>query len=677
MENKDIKFLKGVGEKRAEKYAKLGVSSVKDLIEFYPRNYIDYTNFTTISQAILNDYNIIKAKVYKKQAEQRIRKGLSIFKVFVTDGETELVITIFNSKYLYDKLQVDNEYIFYGKVTGNSHRKEMSTLQFINYSDVLTMQPIYNLTEGLSNKMVSDNVKTALNLFKDDLIEPLTNNIVSENQLCHNRFAIEQIHFPKDNIALNIAKNRLIFNELLTLQLGLNMLKMKNRKNTTISLQNVDLKNFFDRLPFELTKSQKNAINDCVNDMKKTIPMNRLLQGDVGSGKTMVAAAIAYLTAVNNYQSAIMAPTEILAEQHFNTFVKIFEKINIKICLLTGSLTAKRKKEIKQLIQSGYYHIIIGTHALVQETVLFKKLGLVVTDEQHRFGVNQRGKLEKKGDNPHKLVMSATPIPRTLALIIYGDLDISIIDELPKGRQTIKTYSITKQKRARAFDFIKKHIEQGEQTYIICPAIDQNETDLFNVVEYEQKIKQTCLKDFSIGVLHGKLKTKQKEEIMEKFYRNEIQILISTTVVEVGVDVPNATIMLIENAERFGLSQLHQLRGRVGRGDKQSYCILLSDKTNDETTQRLKVMCDTSNGFVIAEQDLKQRGAGEFFGQRQHGLPRFKIANMVEDFEVLKKTQEVAKEIINNDLRLEKLENKGLRKMVIELFTKNDDITYN
>lgn len=677
MENKDIKFLKGVGEKRAGCYNKLGIKTVNDIINFYPRTYIDYTNFTTISQAILNENNIIKATVYKKQPEQRIRKGLSIFKVFVTDGEMQLAITIFNSKYVYDKLQLENEYIFYGKVTGNSHRKEMLTPQFTNYGQDLTMQPIYSLTEGLSNKMVSDNVKIALDLFKDNLTEPLPNYIVEQNELCDNRFAIEQIHFPKDDIALDIAKNRLIFNELLTLQLGLAMLKIRNRKNTTTSLKNICLQEFFKLLPFELTNSQKKSIDDCVIDMKKSTPMNRLIQGDVGSGKTMVAGAIAYLTAVNGYQTAIMAPTEILAEQHFKTFSNLFENSNIRVCLLTGSVTSKQKKEKKQLILAGYYQIVVGTHALVQDTVEFKNLGLVVTDEQHRFGVNQRGKLEKKGDNPHKLVMSATPIPRTLALIIYGDLDISVIDELPKGRQVIETYSITKQKRARVFDFIKKHIEQGEQAYIICPAIEQNETDLFNVVEYSEKLKTTCLGNFKIGVLHGKLKSKEKESIMERFYKNEIQVLVSTTVVEVGVDVPKATIMLIENSERFGLSQLHQLRGRVGRGEKQSYCILLSDKTNEETAQRLKAMCDTSNGFIIAEQDLKLRGPGEFFGQRQHGLPNFKIANMVEDFEILKKTQKIAKEITEKDPRLTSQQNKGLRKMVIELFKQNEDISYN
>ncbi|MDF2567873.1 MAG: ATP-dependent helicase RecG, partial [Oscillospiraceae bacterium] len=509
---------------------------------------------------------------------------------------------------------------------------------------------------------------SALELIKDDLFDPLPGEITERYGLCHIGYALQNIHFPKDKNALEIAKKRLVFEELLTLQLGLLKLRSRNRKSSSVMILDKDISAFLEALPYELTSAQKRAIDEALSDMKEQTPMNRLVQGDVGSGKTMIAAALCYACTKNGFQTALMAPTEILAEQHFHTLNKILSPLGIRICLLTGSLTPKQKTLLKSDIAEGQYDLVIGTHALVQDSTVFHSLGLVVTDEQHRFGVEQRSRLAQKGDNPHILIMSATPIPRTLALIIYGDLDVSVVDEMPIGRKPIETYCIDSRKRARAFGFIKEHIDEGRQAYIVCPLIEDTESELNAVTTYAQKLSKEDFVGYSVGLLHGRLKAQQKEQIMRDFSDNKISLLVSTTVIEVGVDVPNAVIMLIENAERFGLSQLHQLRGRVGRGEHQSYCILVSDHKGDETATRLKVMCKTSDGFKISEEDLKLRGPGDFFGERQHGLPALKIANMAENMEVLKHTQNLAKEIMSEDAELFLPKNKGLYTLVSELF---------
>ncbi len=669
--------LKGVGTKRATLYKKLGVDTIYSLLTFYPRAYLDLTDPTPIFETILNDNNVIKATVYKKQGEQRIRQGLSIFKVFVNDDSGELVVTIFNSKYMYDALVEGEEYYFYGKVTGNLIKREMTSPMFIRADESSLVRPTYNLTEGLSNKVIQGNIKEALTVWGDRLTDEIPTQIRNQYQLCQLRYAIENIHFPEDNEALKIAQKRLIFEELLILQLGLILLRRKNRKQTGVTIEDTDISGFYSTLPFTLTNGQQDAINDSLADLKRDIPMNRLIQGDVGSGKTMVAAALCYACHKNGYQSAIMAPTQILADQHYDTLSKQLEPIGVKCCLLTGSQTAKQRALINEGIKDGTYSVVIGTHTLVQESVEFQSLGLVVTDEQHRFGVAQRAALSNKGDNPHLLVMSATPIPRTLALIIYGDLDVSTIKELPAGRIPIDTFSISTKKRARALGFVKKQIDEGRQAYIVCPLIDENESDLISTTEYLNGLKTTELSSYNIGSLNGKLKAKEKEQLMARFKANEIQILVSTTVVEVGVDVANATVMMIENAERFGLSQLHQLRGRVGRGEHKSYCILVSDNQGEDNKKRLEVMKSTGDGFLIAEEDLKLRGPGDFFGLRQHGLPTLKLANLYDDMDMLKETQQLARVIIDKDNDLQSEENAGLRKLVKRLFRQNQQATLN
>lgn len=674
-----IRYLKGVGEKRAGLYEKLGIKTIEDLLGFFPRDYRDYSTPVPIADAPLGELCCVRARIYKKQGEQRIRKGLSVFKVFATDDTCDLVITIFNSRFQFDALELGKEYCFYGKIQGNLLRREMNSPSCLDPEKESAIKAIYHLTDGLSNKIISSGVSQALSLWGDQLIDPLPDWLRQEEELCHQRYAYEQIHFPKSLDEIEIARKRLIFEELLTLQLGLVLLRGRNREKTQIQIRDCNLTPFYEALPFSLTEDQKKSIEDGLNDFRKDVPMNRLVQGDVGSGKTMVASALAYCMAQNGYQTAIMAPTEILAVQHFRTFERILGPMGIRVVRLTGSVTGKRREALKQEIADGTAQIVIGTHALIQEQVVFDKLGLVVTDEQHRFGVEQRAKLSGKGENPHKLVMSATPIPRTLALIIYGDLDISVISQMPQGRLPVKTYLIDGGKRKRAYGFIRNHIREGRQAYIVCPLIEETEDigtgEMHAVNQYAQSLKESPLSDVRVGVLHGKMKAAEKEDVMRRFQERQLDLLVSTTVIEVGVDVPNAVIMMIENAERFGLSQLHQLRGRVGRGDLQSHCILVSDHRGEQTRERLKIMTKSSDGFYISEQDLKQRGPGDFFGERQHGLPALKIANMVTDMQVLKRTQQIAREILKKDPALTAEEHQGLSRLVKLLFehSKSDD----
>lgn len=670
--------LGGVGERRAALYRKLGVETIGDLLRLYPRDYLDLSAPLPVSELPLNETVVVKATVYRKRGEQRIRKGLSIFRVFASDGSGELIITIFNSKYMFDALCEEKEYYFYGKVTGTLLKKEMNSPQFFPADTAELLRPVYPLTEGLSNKLVQVNMHEALRLWGDRLEDGLPPDLRQERQLCQYRYAVENIHFPKDAAALSIARRRLVFEELFLLELGLLLLRSRDRATTAVQLMDTDIAPFLQALPFTLTKGQRDAINDSLADMQRDVPMNRLVQGDVGSGKTMVAAALCYACKKNGYQAAVMAPTQILAEQHYRTFQKLLAPLGLRCVLLTGTAgTRTEREELLAEISGGKADVVIGTHALVQEKVRFASLGLVITDEQHRFGVGQRAALTGKGDNPHLLVMSATPIPRTLALIIYGDLDISLIRELPAGRQPVKTFTIGSSKRGRALGFLYQNIKEGQQAYIVCPLIDENDSELVSLNAYVQALKGTPLSQCRIGALHGRMKPKEKESVMLAFQKHELDILVSTTVVEVGVDVPNATIMLIENAERFGLSQLHQLRGRVGRGEKQSWCFLLSDHPGEETHKRLSVMCATSDGFAIAEEDLKLRGPGDFFGQRQHGLPALKAANLAEDIVVLEEARASAEELLRLDAGLDAPEHTGLRQMVDGLFSQNGKLALN
>lgn len=669
---KDITYLKGVGEKRAKLYAKLDIKTVYDLLYHFPRSYIDYSKPVSINESVINENNIIKGTLTKKFPPSMIRKGMTIYKAILTDFESDITIVIYNSEYLFNKLVEGESYLLNGKVTGNFVRKEISSPIILPETIEEKIQPVYSLTDGLTQSLLQVTVKNALKVFDDNFYEPLPKWILNKYQLCTLQYAMKNIHFPGNIEEFEIAKKRLVFDELLLLQLGMLMLRGNNKELTGFVMQNYSIEEYYKSLPFELTNAQKSAINDCVHDMCEKYPMNRLVQGDVGSGKTAVAAACCYMAHNNGCQSALMAPTEILASQHYSTLKSFLEPIGVKVCLLTGSMTLKNKTSLKKEIESGVYSVVVGTHALVQQSTVFKKLGLVITDEQHRFGVNQRALLAQKGENPHKLVMSATPIPRTLALMIYGDLDISILDELPKGRQPIETYAVTGKLRERAFKFIAEQLSGGFQAYIVCPMIDENENDLQSVSAYAEKLKTTCLKSYNIGLLHGKLSGKQKDKIMQEFKDKKIDLLVSTTVVEVGVDVPNAVVMLIENADRFGLSQLHQLRGRVGRGEHKSYCILVTDNKSEDSRERLKILSKTGDGFKISKEDLKLRGPGDFFGSRQHGLPQLKIADMSQDMDILKSAQETAKEIIKVDKNLSTLDNKCLLELVNNLFNKND-----
>lgn len=671
MEN-EITYLKGVGPKRAECYNKLGINTVFDLLNHFPRSYIDFSHPLTIEEASKNneEAHAIKGTVVKKLPEARIKKGLSIYKAIFTDDQTDLTIVIYNSEFSFRQLEVGKEYILYGKITGNLIRHEITNPLVLPIDFPDKIQPVYSLTEGLSQNLLRQAIHNALLAFNNEIYEPMPKKIMQKYGLCSLNYAMENIHFPKDFHSCEIAKKRLVFDELLILQLGMYILKNRTENSTGCQMQLQSLSEFYNALPFELTDCQKNAIKDCAADMCKNYPMNRLVQGDVGSGKTAVAAGAAFFAYQNGFQTAIMAPTEILATQHYQTLSEFLEPLGVKVALLTGSLTPKQKRILKEQIANGEYNVVAGTHALVQQTTEFKNLGLVITDEQHRFGVEQRQALATKGKNPHKLVMSATPIPRTLAMMIYGDLDLSILNELPKGRQPVETYAVTGKLRKRAFGFVKDRLNEGRQGYIVCPMIDENEMDLQDVKSYAKKLSEEDFKDYKVGLLHGKLTAVEKDKIMTDFKSHKIDLLVSTTVIEVGVDVPNAVIIVIENADRFGLSQLHQLRGRVGRGKFHSYCILITDNVNEESRKRLKILSKISDGFKISEEDLKLRGPGDFFGNRQHGLPPLKIANMSSDYEVLKLVQKVSDEIVSNDPRLSTPENRELKQLAMKLFEK-------
>lgn len=647
----DIRYLKGVGEKTARLYNKLGIFTVDDLIRHYPRKYLDYGNTVSVKDAPPDTPVFIKATMITPVKESMIRKGLTLYKCNFSDGETVIRVTIFNNKYLAKALRTFDDYILYGKVEKTFTSASMSSPQ-IERADKAEVHPVYPTTDKLSVKTISNSVRNALALV-GKIPETLSDDILKKYDLVSLDFATRQIHFPTDEKNIEPARHRLIFDELLTLQLGLLKLKEKDVKGNSCKIKKDFTNEFYSLLPFTPTGAQQRAVADCIEDMQSDRMMNRLIQGDVGSGKTAVAGAVIYTVIKNGAQAALMAPTEILATQHFESFKKLFASTDVRVALLTGSVKAGEKKEIKRALCNGEIDLIVGTHALIQNDVEFENLGLVCTDEQHRFGVQQRANLAMKGDNPHLMVMSATPIPRTLGLIIYGDLDISLLDELPPGRQEIRTDVVTSAYHKRIYKFIRDAVDRGEQAYIVCSLVDEGESDLISAKEYADNLAKNEFVGYSVGLLHGKMKPAEKDRVMQSFAEGETQILVSTTVVEVGVDVPNATVMLIENADRFGLSQLHQLRGRVGRGKNKSYCILVSDNKSDSSKERLQVMKHTSNGFDIADYDLKSRGPGDFFGKRQHGLPDLKIADMLEDTETLRQCRECALKMLESDSRLD------------------------
>ena len=641
----DVKYLKGVGPAKAQLLSKLNITTVGGLLNHYPANYLDISSPVSIEDAVLDETNIIAATVVSKKPPAMIRKGMTIYKLTVTDGVSDMQVTIYNSKYLFDSLKIGESYILCGKVTGNFTLREMSSPQVLKLSSDSVL-PIYPLTEGINQRFMRNTMKKALETV-DKSYETLDNATLENLGLVSVRDALFGIHFPKSQSDIALARRRLAFDELLTLQLGMKYLREKNRQSAGFVMKPLSIDDYYRALPYDLTGAQKRAISECLSDMREQTPMNRLILGDVGSGKTAVAAACCYFAAKNGAQSVLMAPTEILANQHYDTLCEYLAPLGVKVALLTGSLTAKAKTQMRDQIKAGDYDVIVGTHALFQQSTEFNNLGLVITDEQHRFGVDQRARLADKGNNPHKLVMSATPIPRTLALMIYGELDISFLDELPKGRKKIETYAVTGKLRQRAYSFIKDRIAEGRQAYIVCPAIEET-LDEKSVLEYAKHISENEFKNYRIGVLHGKMPADKKESVMQAFKNGDYDILVATTVVEVGVDVANAAVMMIEDADRFGLSQLHQLRGRVGRSEHQSYCILVTDNVTEQSKKRLKILSSTSDGFAISEADLEMRGPGDFFGNAQHGLPRLKIADLAADSQLLRLAQETAEKIYSS-----------------------------
>ena len=647
----NIQFIKGVGEKRAKLFNSLGIFCVDSLIHFYPRKYEDWSASKNLEAVKSGETVSIKATLITPVKEAMIRRGLTLFKCKFSDGENVISVTIFNNKYLAKSLRIYEDYYLYGKIEKSLLNFSMNSPKIEKAENILAIQPVYPAKEKLTSRSISKIMKTALDEL-GEIEETLDDEIMQKYSLISLDKAIRNIHFPNSADDYLPARKRLIFEELLTLQLGLLKLKSNKKSETALVIKDDYSSEFEKLLPFNLTNAQKRTISECLQYMKSKYPCNRLVQGDVGSGKTAVAASLIYSVIKNGYQATMMAPTEILATQHYESLLKILAPAGINIRLLTGSTPAKEKKEIKKALFDGEIDLIIGTHALIQNDVAFKNLALVITDEQHRFGVKQRAQLAEKGEDVHTIVMSATPIPRTLGLILYGDLDISILDELPPGKQEIRTDVVDSRYHKRLYKFIKDAIARGEQCYIVCPAVEENETNIKSAEELADELANGEFKGYNLGILHGKMKPKDKEAIMKSFASGKVSLLVATTVVEVGVDVPNATIMVIENAERFGLSTLHQLRGRVGRGNKKSYCVLVSDAKGKTARERLMTMKKYSDGFKIADTDLKLRGPGDFFGSRQHGLPELKIADMVEDMDTLQNAQECAKSILRNDFSL-------------------------
>ncbi len=668
----NVQYIKGVGPAKSALLNKLELYKIKDLLEYYPRSYEDRTKLLKISEFIPGENALFIATVNDSIRVQRIRKNLNISTTFASDDTGECKLTFFNQIYIKDRLKVDNLYLFFGKVSLDRGGFNIDNPDIYNITDLDKIQgiyPIYTLTSGITQNYL---FKLITQVYEQ---KPLVTDIFDSDfrkkyNLCEINYAMQNVHFPKDFRTVDIARNRIIFEELFLLQLALMSIKNRSLNEEKVNkFKDVDCTPFLELIPFKLTGAQKRVVEEVRHDLTSDKIMNRLVQGDVGSGKTMVAAISMYIAIKNDYQAALMVPTTILANQHYDELSKYFEKLGIKCDIITSSTTKKNKGIIIEKLKNKEIDIIIGTHSLIEDNIEFNNLGLVITDEQHRFGVKQRIKLTNKGNTVDTLVMTATPIPRTLAIMLYGDLDISIIDELPPGRTPVKTYAVTDSYDERVNNFIKKQIKEGRQVYVVCPLVEDNEeSDLKSVQEVYEKYKNEIFSEFEVGYLHGKMKNKEKDEIMNKFKDNQINILISTTVIEVGISVSNATIMIIENADRFGLAALHQLRGRVGRGSYESYCILKSNNKSEKSRQRLKIMEKSNNGFEIAEKDLELRGPGDFFGIRQSGLPEFKLANLLKDIQILKNAQEAAKSVIYNDKNLEKEENIKIKKVIIEKF---------
>ena len=655
--NKEIQFVKGIGPKRAEKLHKLNIFTLKDLIYYFPRQYEDRSKVKKINQ-LENEEKVTIKGVITRMDSYSPKKGMNIIRMDMRDDTGYIKLSFFNQEYIKRAFKSGDSIVVFGKVKIENNFKEFVPIEIEHYSSKpqsnCKIEPVYPLTYGLSNKELQGIIRSVLTKEEFKVKEYLPTYILEKYKLCGIDFAVRNIHSPSNKEALKIALYRLVFEEFLILQLGLFYFKNGVNESSGIEFkENEKLNDIIESLPFKLTKAQNRALSEITQDMTSSKVMNRLVQGDVGSGKTVVALLALASAVLNGYQGALMAPTEILASQHYDSFKEILERFNIKSELLVGSLTKKQKEKVLEKVKNQEVNILIGTHALIEDKVEFKNLGIVITDEQHRFGVRQRGRLSNKGDSPDILVMTATPIPRTLALILYGDLDISIIDELPPGRQPIETIAIEHKRRNEAYEnLVRSEVQKGRQVYVVCPLVEESEKiEATAASELVEELKREFFSDLRVGLLHGKMRPAEKDAIMDDFKNKKLDILVSTTVIEVGVNVPNATLMIIENAERFGLAQLHQLRGRVGRGNHKSYCILIYNSKTEVCKERMAIMEETTDGFKISQKDLEIRGPGEFFGTRQHGLPELKVANIFKHIKILKQAQLEARYIIGQDRR--------------------------
>lgn len=680
----DIQFLKGVGPNRAVKLNKLEIYTVEDLLNYFPVKYEDRRSVKKISELNVNSKALLKIKIYEYPKKSRIKKNMTIIKAVAKDDTGLISLTFFNQDHLIDKLNLDDWYYVFGVVKSAYGKFEMTNPEIENVENdnkAGRIMPIYGLTNNLTNNELTKIIKTAIEVYGDKIEDIITNELRNQYKLISRKSAIKHLHFPADGRKYSIAKRTVAFEKLLIMQIGLLSIKSKLRNDLPgIQIKNTEFADILLKsLPYELTNAQYKVIREIKDDMSMSKPMNRLVQGDVGSGKTIIAIYAMLIAVKSGLQSSMMAPTEILAMQHFETIKEYIElsNIDINIEFISGSTKTKQKNDILNKLKNGDIDILIGTHALIENNVEFKNIGLVVTDEQHRFGVRQRALLSNKGINPDILVMTATPIPRTLALMFYGDLDISIIDEMPPGRQKIKTFIIKENQKEEMFNFVKDKINEGNQAYIVAPLVEESENlELDSATEIYKELSTSFFSGYKLGLLHGKMKSAEKEEIIDKFYKGKINVLVSTTVIEVGVNVPNAVIMMVLNSERFGLAQLHQLRGRVGRGKVQSYCILVNESKSKKSKDRMNILAKTNDGFLIAEEDLKIRGPGDFFGTAQHGLSKYDIQNIINDINVVQDVQFISKKIINENPYLEGTEYINLKKQIIRLF-KDENIVFN
>jgi ATP-dependent DNA helicase RecG len=671
---RSVGTLKGVGARRSSLYSRMGIRTIGDLLRYYPRGYTDYSVCTDIQSAPDGSYVAVRATVEGKTSPVRIKGGRTMQRVRATAADgTPLELTYFNNPYATAKLDNGSEHVFYGRISRDLISARMINPVIVQESEKGTLTPQYRLTEGLSSRMIATNVRQILSDPEFSADETLPEDIVSQYSLLSAEEAFRKVHFPRDMQEAEEARKRLVFEELLVMSLGIKLRKTVSSEGKE-PYTYTDPSGYIDNLPFELTSAQRKCIAEIAADLSSGKAMSRLLQGDVGSGKTAVAAAAVYLAWKNGYQSAVMVPTEVLAEQHAETFSRFLEPLGMTVGLLTGSVKGKPRKTILSQIESGGADLVIGTHAVISEGVNFRDLDLVITDEQHRFGVAQRAALGEKGGQVHTLVMSATPIPRTLSLIIYGDLDISVLDEMPKGRKPIKTVLVDESYRERYLGFVRRTVEEGHQVYIVCPLIEESEAlpDTLSAMDYYEELKEKWLTGIEVGLLHGRMSSAEKAELMDRFRSGEVSVLVSTTVIEVGVDCPNATLMIIENAERFGLSTLHQLRGRIGRGDAQSWCVLVSSSGTANAQKRLELLTQTDDGFKIAMEDLKMRGPGDFLGSRQHGLPDLSVADIADDEKTLYTANDAAQQILDGDPGLQN--NPELMASVRKLFNRSGQV---